>query len=142
MDNIRTHFTIAVAAAGCFLTVCWSAARAFSYGECIWIETTAFQWLAMYMANKHQNELSVGSIALSLCIGRIALELPIRLLAFDSSVGTIPITLSCITAIILGCICVKKNFQVSTVIASLIALFAVNTFNAHFLLNWITTAEH
>ena len=130
MDNIRTHFTIAVAAAGCFLTVCWSAFL--SHGECFWIESTTFFWLAIYTVKKHQDSLTVASIAMALCLGRIVPELPVRVFEFSSSVGSIPVTLSCIVAIILGCFCTKRNFQTLPVVISLIALFAVNTFNIHF----------
>ena len=140
MSNIKPYCKIALKAACCFLIVCWSAAL--SHGECFWIETTAFLWLAIYTVKKHQESLTVGSIAMALCVGRIALELPIRVLEFSSSVGSIPLTLSCIVAIILGCFCTKRKFQTWPVLVSLIVLFAVNTFNIHYLTKWLYAAFH
>mgnify|MGYP006962006122 FL=1 len=49
--------------------------------------------------------MSPTAIASALILGRIILELPVRILDYANSVGSLMITINCIIGIILGIIC-------------------------------------
>ena len=75
--------------------------------------------------------MSPTAIASALILGRIILELPIRILDYANSVGSLMITINCIIGIILGIICYygKKPslYFLSIMIEILLTTFIADT---------------
>lgn len=88
-----------------FLLVCWTTK--FQGAAPYWAEAITFFALAWFISKREEEKkgLSPTAIASALILGRIILELPVRILDYANSVGSLMITINCIIGIILGIIC-------------------------------------
>lgn len=87
-----------------FLLVCWTTK--FQGAAPYWAEAITFFALAWFISKREEKKgLSPTAIASALILGRIILELPVRILDYTNSVGSLMITINCIIGIILGIIC-------------------------------------
>ena len=71
-------------------------------------------------------------VCFALIAGRIALEIPIRLMDYEGSLGSLPITIANLVAIPMGCIAGKKG-DTSTNILSLLVVYCSNILCIHVL---------
>lgn len=110
-----------------FLCVCWSLY--FNSYNAIWIETVAYFGLTYWCFQKLNKDfkLSAGAVATAIGLGRIIVEIPIRVADWSESVGSLVFTIACLVAIGLGTICYRYNKTVVFLI-SFIVLILVNTF--------------
>ena len=113
-----------------FLIVCWSAAL--SIEECVWIETISFYFLALHEVKGSKESKEALFVCLALIAGRIALEIPIRLMDYEGSMGSLPITIANLVAIPMGCIAGKKGDTTSN-IHSLLVVYCSNILCIHVL---------
>lgn len=107
-----------------FLIVCWTLG--ISGVTCIWIESISFFAFSFFAHNKHKEKLSSTFIAISIVLGRILLEVPVRLFDFYGSLCSLWITFSCVTAIILGCLCDRSNNKIAHIAVSLVIIYILN----------------
>lgn len=113
-----------------FLIVCWSAAL--SLEECVWIETISFYFLALYEVKGSKESKEALFVCFALIAGRIALEISIRLMDYEGSLGSLPITIANLVAIPMGCIAGKKG-DTTTNILSLLVVYCSNILSIHVL---------
>ena len=139
MNDCKLYLKISLEALCCFLVLCWS--MSLSYIECIWMETMAFYLLSIYESYRYSSKthINVTTVAMSLIIGRVIVEIPIRLFDIHGTLWSFPITLSNIVAIIMGSICVKKKFNFLHILITLIILYVVNILNIHIIPEWISS---
>lgn len=131
---MKVYLLLCLKASALFLLTCWSAS--FSNGEAVWMETIAFYFLAMYEVYKNKESMSVIKIAVALIIGRILLEIPIRIVDFYSAKGSFFLMVACMTAIILGCVAGKKSRMYSYFIGTMILLYISNMWCVHVFDEW------
>ena len=140
MSTMKHSLKLSAEALACFLVVCWSGAL--SYQEALWLESVTFFGLAMYEGYRYRTELPTVYIALSLIIGRIIAEIPIRISEWDGSIGSLPITISCVIAICLGCLCAKKEFRFWYLLLSLVLFYATNLVMFNNVFEMLTGMNH
>lgn len=131
---MKTFFVLILKALALFFVTCWSASL--SNGEAVWMETIAFYFLAMYEVYKNKESMSVIKIAVALIIGRILLEIPIRIVDFYSAKGSFFLMVACMIAIILGCVAGKKSRMYSYFIGTMILLYISNMWCVHVFDEW------
>ena len=115
-----------------FLCISWSMALSgYAAG---WIEGICFFELAWLCTHYLQNkDISSVTITLSIVFGRILLELPIRIMDFRGSIGSLMVTIICIVAIILGVVCYQEKRPIAYILSTIV-LILLNTFAHHFFL--------
>ena len=114
------------------LCTCWF--RTFSGYAAGWIEGICFFELAWFCTHYLQNkDISSVTITLSIVFGRILLELPIRIMDFRGSLGSLMVTIICIVAIILGVVCYQEKRPIAYILSTIV-LILLNTFAHHFFL--------
>ena len=134
--NNKIYLRICLEALACFLIVCWSLGL--SYLDGLWMETISFYLFAMYETRRYKKYLPVKYIAISIIIGRIILEIPIRLYDFYGSIGSMPIMFVCVISICLGCICAKSNFRFIYLFLTWLILCLLNILIYHVARNMIS----
>lgn len=132
----KVYIRICLEALVCFLLVCWSLGL--SYLDGLWMETMSFYLFAMYETGRHYKYLPVTHIAISIIIGRIIIEIPIRLYDFYGSIGSMPIMVACVISICLGCICAKSDFRFIYLFLTWAILCLINISIYHVLRNIIS----
>lgn len=122
------------------LATCW--VLAFNDKIMIWVQSLAYTILVIYImqrlcVNKNLKSIDIFITSLLVVLGRVVLEIPIRLFYFNSSLGTLLIPISAVLVIIFTTICcVKKNILLivlSTIIVFLFNVFIVNWYETQFL---------
>lgn len=109
-----------------FLMLCWTQALQDSTG--LWIYSIgyfAFTWLCL--DKYHSSNESVVAIIMAIVLGRIVLEVPVRLIDYVGTLWSLSYTTMSIIAVILGYVCHKYRnmwaFVMSIVIAMLFIIF-------------------
>lgn len=115
---------ILLSSLGLFLLLCWSAR--ISAVTCIWVESISFFAFSYFMHQKKKDNYSTALILLSLIIGRIILEIPIRAYDFSASLCSLWITLTCISSIVLGVLCERASKKSICIASSLILIYVLN----------------
>lgn len=110
-----------------FLGVCWVLVT--QSANASWSESMVYFWLtyvvlSKYVAKRGMDTLSVVS---AIVIGRIILELPVRLLDWAASFGSLIYLVSSLMGIALATMCFK-NRNASIFFLSLVILIIFNSF--------------
>ena len=113
----------------CFLIICWGAAL--SLADIVWMETMAFYLLSIHETIRRKDELNTITIASAIILGRIILEIPIRISDFSSSVGSLSVTIACVSSIILGCYVAARDVRTQYAVISLIILYTIKYWAIH-----------
>lgn len=137
--KLKSYFLLSLEACICFLIVCWSLGL--SREEGVWMETVAFFVLSLTETMHRKDVLSPFSIAIALIAGRILLEVPVRIYDWQGTMGSLPIAIACVIAIILGCAASYKGHKASFVIC-LILLYLLNIGIIHGVSPWIYSRRH
>lgn len=132
---MKPYLILIIEALCLFLLTCWSLGY-LSREESVWMESVAFYTLAMFETKNRRVSISSLKIAFSLILGRILLELPPRVLEFHASRGSFFVTVSCMVAIVLGCIAGRRWPMYTYFIGTLILLYISNTWCIHVFDGW------
>ena len=109
-----------------FLLTCWNAA--FSSVSASWAESVSFFLFTYCMLEKYAKKDTYGiPVVLMIMLGRIILEVPIRIDNYSGSVGSLFITIVVLIAIVLSMSYWHKK-KLSILILSIVILMLLNTF--------------
>lgn len=100
---------------------------AFSGTTATWVQSVCFFALAHFCAARYRDQLSLGMIGLALILGRLLLELPVRIMDIRSGFATLIVTFICILSIILGILCYKEKRPIVYALSIIIGV-VLNTF--------------
>lgn len=91
-----------------FLITCWSAWKGFWIAALV--ESFCYLYFTFRMCKKYEcRKLSVPMIVTAIIIGRMLLEIPVRIYNFYGSVISISVPVICIASIFMGVLCYRKN---------------------------------
>lgn len=88
-----------------------------------WVESIGyFLFTYIILKYKERNEIAatIGMTVLMIILGKIILEIPLRIALFTSTLGSLMIPISCIIAILLGAYCFKKKSSAAFIISYII----------------------
>ena len=104
-----------------FLLTCWTAK--FSVITVGWAESVSFfAFTFLFLKENAKNDKEFFSIILAILIGRICLEVPIRILDFHGTLYSLYILLLCVLSIVLAAVCVRNNKTIVFVLSTIIGV--------------------
>ena len=108
-----------------FLLTSWTAA--ISYYSALWAESVSFFAMSYFMLDRYAKENTYGiPVILMIMIGRVILDIPIRIHAFYASLCSLYITIVVLLSIILSAIYFHEK-RSSVLVLSIIIMILLNT---------------
>jgi hypothetical protein len=108
-----------------FLLTCWSAT--YTIYAAGWVETISFFALTYFLLEKYNKPGTFGTpYVIAIILGRIVLELPVRISDFSGSFFSMFVPIIVVASILLGALCNKEK-QTTVYILSLIIIILLNT---------------
>lgn len=108
-----------------FLIVCWSAA--FQDTTPYWVESIGyflFTYICLMKFTEKVSDINSWMVAFAIILGRIILEVPLRIIDWHGTFGSFMITVGCVVAILLAVVCFKDKRIYSFILSYVIlALF-------------------
>lgn len=126
-ESVVNFFKVIGLSLSAFLCVCWTAGT--DSLNAYWSEAIVFFAITYFLCNQYatNGELSGAAVAIASAIGRVVLELPIRILHFSSSIGSVMLTLESLLAIFMAWVCWKYKKPV-VFILTLVIFILINSF--------------
>lgn len=126
MTKFKSFIAITVLSLLCFLATCWLGGISF-YLEAA-VQSVLFFFLAWMCLNiKWGKTISVYTLLAAIVLGRIIVELPIRIMDWNDSMVSLMIPIICISSTILGAVSYKEK-RLSVYMLSAIIIVLLNTF--------------
>lgn len=108
-----------------FLLTSWTAAIS-SYSA-LWAESVSFFALSYFMLERYAKDNTYGiPVILMIMIGRVILEIPIRIHAFYASLHSLYITIVVLLSIILSAVYYHEK-RLSVLVLSIVIMILLNT---------------
>lgn len=91
-----------------FLAVSWTAAVSFSLAAAT--EGVCFMLFAWYCCKRYKSEnVTIAMIVSAIAMGRIIIEIPIRINDFNGTLVSLPVLFICIVGILMGLLCYQNR---------------------------------
>lgn len=108
-----------------FITTAFNAFR--SVYLSLWIDSIAFALFTWFSLNKCKHKgIQMPLAVIAILIGSIILEIPVRILYYESTYHSLLIPITKVVSIILTAICFKKR-NLAIIISSIVLLALLNT---------------
>lgn len=123
----KAFWAVLVSSLALYLAMCW--VHTFSMGVATWAYAVvyfAFTWFCIDIASA-KGGLGAASVVMAVCLGRIALEVPIRILDFSGTIFSLLLLVVSMVSAVLAAICYRKKSKVVFAMTVVIMLF-LNTF--------------
>lgn len=139
MLRSKEYALITVASAAVFLITCWTAI--FKDSTPLWVQSISFWGLTWYLLNRlAPTGRALYSLVLCIIIGRIIPEIPVRMLDWSNSSGSIDITIVSIVGIVFGAVSYKWKSPITNVCLWII-LVLLNSAGHAWYENWWRAAN-
>lgn len=125
--SVINFFKVMALSLAAFLCVCWTAGT--DMLNAYWSEAVVYFAVTYFLCNHFafKGHLRVSAVVVAIAIGRVVLELPIRILHFSSSIGSVMLTLESLVAIFMAWVCWKYKTPV-VFILTLVIFILINSF--------------
>ncbi|MDE6503908.1 MAG: hypothetical protein K2K78_05555 [Muribaculaceae bacterium] len=125
LTKAKAFWTTSLLSLLLFTATCWSAALQDTTPY--WIESIGYfilTYLCIDVFTQKVADLNPWMIGLAAIIGQLIIQIPMRIMDFPGTVGSLMIVVSCIIAILLAVICQKDKRPYSFILAYVVlALF-------------------
>lgn len=118
---MKNFFVISGCSLLLFLIVCWTIGINFVLAACI--EGLCFMIFTWYCCKKYYStKFSKNLILCSVILGRLCLEVPVRIIDFWGTLTAFHLTITCLLGIIMGRICYKHNKPLVWIVCGLLLI--------------------
>ena len=134
MTTKKAFWITAIFSVILFLILCWST-QIGPVTTPYWVETLGyfiFTYFCLAKFSEKVPSLNIWAIACAAILGRIFLEIPVRIIDFSGSLCSILITVSCIISILLASVC----FKYRTIYSFIISCIILSIFNSVIAIMW------
>lgn len=108
-----------------FLLVCWGAV--YHVFAAAGVESVSFMVLTYILLYKFDHDAKhVMTITTFVILGRLCFEIPVRMIDFYGSLGSLSVTICCLVGIILGAVSFKEK-RISVYVLSVVIVLLFNT---------------
>ncbi len=125
--SVINFFKVVALSLATFLCVCWTAGT--DMLNAYWSEAVVYFSITYFLCNHFATKgyLKASAVVVAIAIGRVVLELPIRIFNFSSSIGSVMLTLESFVAIFMAWVCWKYKTPV-VFILTLVIFILINSF--------------
>lgn len=126
-EKVIVFLKVAGISLAAFLCICWTAGT--ESLNAYWSEALVFFVITFFMCEKFASsrQLGAGTVAIASAVGRIILEIPIRISDWLGTVGSLMLTLESLVAIFMAWVCWKYKKPV-VFILTLVIFILINSF--------------
>lgn len=126
-ESVINFFKVIGLSLAAFLCVCWTAGT--DMLNAYWSEAVVYFAITYFLCNHFaiKGYLRASAVVVAIAIGRVVLELPIRILDFSGTIGSIMLTLESLLAILMAWVCWKYEKPI-VFILTLVIFILINSF--------------